>query len=79
MAADNETTTVGQSYRHRNRQAESQHPDVVHGPDAQAHGGCPACEPRESRFAARGGYAPGQIERCIRSANGDDDGKATKR
>ena len=57
---------------HRDWQAESEHADIVHRPYAEAHGGCTAGEPCESRPAACGSHATGQIERCVGSANGDD-------
>src|SRR5580700_10511061 len=63
----------------RNGKDEGQHPDVVHGPDACAHGDCPAHQPRGSSPPAGGRYSGSQIERRIRCDDGDQNRQRNKR
>jgi hypothetical protein len=49
------------------------HADVVHGPDADAHGECAEAEPGEPGESASGGDAAGEIEGCVGGEDGDQD------
>jgi hypothetical protein len=60
---------------HRHRQAEGQHPDVVHRPDAQAHRRGAADEPELLNGAARGGHPAGQVQRRVRRHDRNHDGQ----
>ena len=60
---------------HGNGQAEGEHADVVHGPDAEAHGNGATVEPEGSGEAARSSYSSCQIEGGIGGEDGDDHGQ----
>src|SRR6266704_3260934 len=47
---------------HRDRQAEGQHPDVVHGPDTETHRYGPAVQPQEADLSLCGSYPSGKVD-----------------
>src|SRR5665213_2793415 len=48
---------------HGDRQMESEHSNVMHRPDANAHGNSAAADPAYAAEAPRGSHSRGQIER----------------
>src|SRR6266404_3665147 len=64
---------------HRNRQDESQHPNVMHGPNAGPHSTGPAQQPNRASPGARGGYATCEIQSSIRRKYGDQHRKRHER
>ncbi|MNE29626.1 hypothetical protein D3C80_1231160 [compost metagenome] len=60
----------GQVVAQRDRQAEGEHADEVHRPDAEPHRQCATADPQVHRPALGGGDASGQVECGIGSKNG---------
>ncbi len=58
---------------------ESEHADVVHGPDAEAHGEGAGADPDKALAALRGGGAGSEVERGICGENGNRDREEDKR
>src|SRR6267378_2359429 len=58
---------VGHGYR----QDERQHPNVVHGPNANSHRTSPAQQPNRASPTARGSYATCKIQSSVRRKHGD--------
>ncbi len=64
---------------HGNRQDESQHPNVMHGPNAGPHRASPAQQPDRASPAARGGYATCEIQSGVRRKHRDQHRKRHER
>lgn len=60
-------------------QSQSEHADVMHGPDAEAHGEGAGAGPDEAQATLGRGSAAGEIERGVSSEDGDRDGKCDER
>src|SRR5260370_41696549 len=63
---------------HRDRQAEGQHPDVVHGPNTETHRYGPAVQPEEAGLSLGGSDPSGEAECGIRREDRDQDRKSDK-
>jgi hypothetical protein len=63
----------------RDRQAEGQHADEVHGPDARAHGDGTADDPGGDGAAARFAHAAGEAERRVGCGDRNQDGNQHQR
>jgi len=57
---------------HGDGKAEGEHPQVVHGPDADAHSGGAAAEPQVTCWAVSGSYSPSEIESSVCGKNCND-------
>src|SRR5258708_17996897 len=64
---------------HGNRQDERQHPNVVHGPNANSHRAGPAQQPNRASPAARGRYPTCEIQSSVRRKHGDQHRKRHER
>src|ERR1700724_3631576 len=64
---------------HGNRQDERQHPNVVHGPNANPHRTRPAQQPNRASPTARSRYATCEIQSSVRRKHGDQHRKRHER
>src|SRR5262249_53891039 len=67
-----------QVVKHANRKAKGKHANVVHRPDAEAHGDSTAADPSGARAPGGGRGTARKVQRSVGRTDGNQDGEANE-